>query len=706
MLHKLMTLARPSTSMRFTRGLKDLSRSQQLKNMTFSELKADVSKYEKLDIASSVVCQELLNRVQVVTEVSDSKDIVDNILAMGQPVAVDMEGLNDGITSMVQVCDVERNITLFRTGANPSLFWEGDLAKLLETPEVTKIMHGATMDCLSMYKDGVKLWNLYDTGMAYKVLDYQLHGTSVYSSLQIGFNSICRHFGLPENPVKDKFKNILWKMMLKNNGERRIDTVETLDDELILYCAWDVEPLHQLHDMLNSAIASPYSHLVRQLSEVEIIRAIDPDLAKKKRSNLKNIEVCNMFLSNLPSTLTPPDLYSSLAHLPGHKHIYFSHAHGTANIILDSREEVVNAFKNFSDWGSKFGDEVKCKLVVEAQENEIMEKIDKHESEKNDNHESDDGVVDTEENGFISPKTCQQIMASLKKANCPVVVDFMLHPDYSALEIYVGTQPTIKVLVNKEMVELGGLGEFLSSDVLKIVPRLDSGNVHSAMKILKGKMRNVFSIDMAVKSLDYLEHGQSLFKQSSKKVDEMSKTICLDMSSSKVHWHYMAYLHLSQIIPNQFQERLAELADLEIGVGANQDTSLGFKDKRKQFKTRLDGRCLHLRLLGKVDKFKQKKLKDMLMTAMLSKNLSMVEYQDLGRCAIVELTSGIAVKTLMEELENREESSDLRFSCNHPMVFRAVVERPARPVVDVGALEVKLNENLDKLRSSGLMDIL
>eukprot|EP00090_Calanus_glacialis_P046222 TRINITY_DN8961_c0_g1_i1.p1 TRINITY_DN8961_c0_g1~~TRINITY_DN8961_c0_g1_i1.p1 ORF type:complete len:696 (-),score=231.57 TRINITY_DN8961_c0_g1_i1:70-2157(-) len=694
MLHRLRTMARPSTSMRLLRGLKNMSKSQ-LKNMPKSQLEADGSKYEKLDIANSVVCQEMLNRVQVVTEVSDSKDIVENILAMGQPVAVDMEGLNEGITSMVQVCDVERNISLFRTGANHSLFWEGGLAKLLQTPEVMKIMHGSTMDCLSIYKDGVKLWNLYDTSVAYKVLDYQLHGTSVYSSPQIGFNKICRHFGLPENPVKDKFKNILWRMMITKNGERGIDTVETLDDELILYCAWDVEPLHQLHDMLTSAISSPYSHLVRQLSEVEIIRAIDPDLAKKKRSNLKNMEVCNMFLSDLPSTLTPPDLYSSLAHLPGHKHIYFSHSQGTANIILDSRVEVVNAFKNFSDWGIKLGDEVQCKLVVEAHDNEIIQ--------KDDNHDSDDEVVNTTLSGFTSPRTCQQIMKSLIKANCPVVVDFMLYPDCSALEIYVGTQPSIKVLVNQEMVELGGLGEFLSSDVVKIVPRLDTSNVHTALKMLK--MRNVFAMDTAVKSLDYLEHGQSLFKQPSKKVEDMSKTIGLDMSSTRLHWHYLAYLHLIQTIPNQFQELLAELADLEIGVGSYQD-NLGFKDKRKQFKARLDGRCIHLRLIGKVDKFKQKKLKDMLVTTMLRKNLSMVEYLDLGRCAIVELTSLHAVKTLMEELENRKESSDIRFSCSHPQVLRAVVEKPARPVVDVGALEVKLNKNLDKLRASGLMDIL
>ena len=58
---------------------------------------------------------------------------------------------------------MDRNISLFRTGLNQDLYWRGGLAQLLESPHIPKIMHGATSDCLSVYKDGVKMWNLYDT---------------------------------------------------------------------------------------------------------------------------------------------------------------------------------------------------------------------------------------------------------------------------------------------------------------------------------------------------------------------------------------------------------------------------------------------------------------------------------------------------------------------------------------------------------------
>ena len=50
-----------------------------------------------------------------------------------------------------------------RTGVNPDLFWGGRLAEVLESPALLKIIHASTTDCLSLYKDGVKMWNLFDT---------------------------------------------------------------------------------------------------------------------------------------------------------------------------------------------------------------------------------------------------------------------------------------------------------------------------------------------------------------------------------------------------------------------------------------------------------------------------------------------------------------------------------------------------------------
>ena len=680
-----------------------------VKTLSMFEQKTNLEKLKNVDVTFDPVCQDVLNRVKVVTDVSESKEIVRKLFASGEPIGVDMEGIENGrhytgVVSMVQVCDVKRNITLFRTGVNPALYWEGGLAGLLEAPELRKIMHGSVTDCLATYRDGVKLWNLYDTAVAYKVLDYQLRGTSIFGSPQIGFNSLCKYFGIKENPLKEGFKNILWRMMVNKDGKKGLDKTENLDDNFLLYCAWDVDPLHKLHDLLNVAIAPAYSHLITQVSEIEIIRAIDSKLAKIKRDNLKSMELNNVFLSNLPGTLAPPELYSSLTHIKGHKHIYFSGTSGTANIILDSREEAVLACENFSEWGNKLGSQVKCQLVIEDRKNteEILE---------NENNKAGD------KQELKSPAECKGIVKSLLKEKCPVVIDFIHIPDNNAciLELYAGAGSSVKVLITQEMGEIAVL---LSSDVVKIVPRLDLGPVHFCLKLLhslKIKVNNVFEVQTAVKSLDYLEHGQSLFKQEARSIKNISSYLGIPMmatglatgSTIKLHLCYMAYLHLSQAIPLYFQDLLAELAVLEIEIGSD-NNALSFKQKRKAFKARLDGSCLHLRLIGDdksdVDLENQRKMKGILMTTMISKKITMLKYNTIGKCAIVELEHGEAVRVIMKEIEKLEESRNLKLKASHPIVLQPRIDKPSVPEVNLRNLQGILEKNLEKLKLGNIMD--
>ena len=43
---------------------------------------------------------------------------------------------------------------------------------------MSKVMHASSVDCMSVYKDGVKMWGLYDTAIAHKVLEFQTRGRS------------------------------------------------------------------------------------------------------------------------------------------------------------------------------------------------------------------------------------------------------------------------------------------------------------------------------------------------------------------------------------------------------------------------------------------------------------------------------------------------------------------------------------------------
>ena len=124
-----------------------------------------------------------------------------------------------------------------------------------------------------------------------------------------------------------------------------------------------------LHDFLQREISPCYHHLVNQMSEIEILRAIDPGLAKSKRKNLKSMSELSLFLSDLPPATSPPDLYLSLAgQTSGHKHVQLSQISGTASVLLDNREMVVKAVREFQSWATPEMKEhnTQCKLVVES----------------------------------------------------------------------------------------------------------------------------------------------------------------------------------------------------------------------------------------------------------------------------------------------------------------------------------------------------
>ena len=101
----------------------------------------------------------------------------------------------------VQIADFQDNIYLFRTGINKNLFDKGGLKSLFQNPHVTKVMHAATIDCLSLHQAGIHMESLFDTSLAHAVVQFQDHGLPYWS--MIGFNNICEFYGFQPNPFKD-----------------------------------------------------------------------------------------------------------------------------------------------------------------------------------------------------------------------------------------------------------------------------------------------------------------------------------------------------------------------------------------------------------------------------------------------------------------------------------------------------------------------
>jgi ribonuclease D len=79
---------------------------------------------------------------------------------------------------LIQLKTGAGQIYLFRVGRNKKLLFEGGLKTLLEDQNILKVMHASSGDCRSIYKEGIRMWGLYDTGHAHKVIQFQNHGVS------------------------------------------------------------------------------------------------------------------------------------------------------------------------------------------------------------------------------------------------------------------------------------------------------------------------------------------------------------------------------------------------------------------------------------------------------------------------------------------------------------------------------------------------
>ena len=196
--------------------------------------------------------------------------------------------------------------------------------------------------------------------------------------------------------------------------------------------------------------------MLAQLSEVELLRNVDPNLATIKRANVKAMESRAVFLSYLSTSVKKPDLYEMLALFEGNKQVFFSPQHQTAHLVLDSRMAAVQALEKLKSsrrsLGTK-GNKASMKLVNKLEDNEVFVV---------DNEESKKVVTD----GLTPYELTREVLTAVVEAKVPVVMEFV-NSDSSefsetVIEIYYGSDPVVKLLLNRENVD-AGLGEFFFS---------------------------------------------------------------------------------------------------------------------------------------------------------------------------------------------------------------------------------------------------
>ena len=186
-----------------------------------------------------------------------------------------------------------------------------------------------------------------------------------------------------------------------------------------------------------------------------MLRCIDPNLATLKKANVKAMESRALFLSYLSASVKKPDLYKMLTLLEGNRQVFFSPQHQTAHLVLESRMAAVQALEQLKSsrrsLGTK-GNKASMTLVTKLEDNEVFVV---------DNDVGKEVITD----GLTPYELTTEVLTAVVEAKVPVVMEFV-YSDSSefsetVIEIYYGSDPIVKLLLNRENVD-AGLGELFS----------------------------------------------------------------------------------------------------------------------------------------------------------------------------------------------------------------------------------------------------
>ena len=199
-----------------------------------------------------------------------------------------------------------------------------------------------------------------------------------------------------------------------------------------------------------------------------MLRSIDPNLATIKKANVKAMESRALFLSYLSASVKKPDLYKMLALFEGNRQVFFSPQHQSAHLVLESRMAAVQALEKLKASRRSLGttgNKASMKLVAKLEINEVFVV---------DNEAGTEVVTD----GLTPYELTVEVLTAVVDAKVPVVMEFVSSDSSDSsetvIEIYYGSDPIVKLLLNRENVD-AGLGEFSVKSFSKLtIPHLRS----------------------------------------------------------------------------------------------------------------------------------------------------------------------------------------------------------------------------------------
>ena len=637
-----------------------------------------------------------MSLTRVIVKEEESAAVVDYMLRRNEPIAVDMEGVMTIPVGLVQVRVRNGPIYLFRTGYNPRLYHEGKLKDLLQAPNVLKVMHASTADCIGIGADGVKMWGLYDTALAENVISYQNGVRDVHFGAFTSYNNLCAKYDLAVNPLKHKFFG-----HTTYQQENIFLTSKEIPEDLAFYSACDVYALHDLYDAVDSQIASDFRPLLNSLCEMELLRGIDNDLVSVRKSEIAKTLRCTLRLEGFNRGLTNADIYALLAGFDGQRRVLLSEAGRCAHVVMGGRSEAVSALFHFKTKGyrfpSWFGRDAEASLVKELGPEEAAS-AQGHMEKCEDVLLGNDYIVDE--------RVTANMVGDILAAKCPVACDFQTREQgVTTMAMFVGAYPVVKIGLTPKVMAAGRMGEFFASpDVEKVVARID--NCYWALRACAAlglRPQNFFDLSTACRMADYEEFGESIYVGNIETWRVMVESFGLTVDNSRKLEHLSClHMYLRDSTPPPILQILDEKSQVDLDVLAQIDLAKS-KGNRKLLRERIDWRCVHV----KVVRGDARQLKATLEEYLESSSISYESVVALGHVALVEVAFHPHVAKVVDDLRSRRFANGLVLSAKSVEKTVSVGGRkPRRREVPISALRQRVESNAAALEQRGFFKAL
>ncbi|XP_076238381.1 egl_like_exo domain-containing protein [Calliopsis andreniformis] len=275
-------------------SLQQQTLKQRINTLVMKTLADNTEKDRSLQIAQMGDAWKLkvLQQTRVVVSPKESLQIIEDIINPRKPppdgkvvVSFDCEGINLGVNgqlTLIQIGTMSGQAYVFDLFTCPNLVQAGGLQKLLEHPNVTKVIHDCRNDSVNLYGQfKIMLNNVFDTQAAHAVLQFQETGKPVYKVKNVNLNTLCDLYGAPSNPLKEQLKNIY-------RYNQRYWCRRPLTRDMLIYASSDVLSLvPQIYVSMAKLIKPEVQGLFAELCEEQIQMHIKPTEVKTRKKQRK-----------------------------------------------------------------------------------------------------------------------------------------------------------------------------------------------------------------------------------------------------------------------------------------------------------------------------------------------------------------------------------------------------------------------------------